>query len=139
MLVSWSLRGEMGAQMAEKSSGARPARSKKADGRAEVLALIAAMPDADREMAERFHAIIERVAPSLTPRTWYGMPAYAKDGKVLCFFQAASKFKARYATFGFEEIAALDDGTMWPTAFALIALGDVEEKRIEELVRKAMG
>lgn len=128
--------------MAEDTSGTKPARtsqSKKADGLAEVRANIAAMPEADREMAERFHAIIERVAPSLTPRTWYGMPAYAKDGKVLCFFQAASKFKARYATFGFEEIAALDDGAMWPTAFALTALGDEEEKRIEELIRKAMG
>lgn len=128
--------------MAENEPGTKPARkagSKKADGRAEVRANIAAMPEPDRAMAERFHAIVERVAPSLTPRTWYGMPAYAKDGKVLCFFQAASKFKARYATFGFEEIAALDDGTMWPTAFALTALGDAEEERIEELVRKAMG
>jgi uncharacterized protein YdhG (YjbR/CyaY superfamily) len=123
-------------------ANAKPARksgTKKKDGLTEVRESIAAMPGPDRVMAERFHSIIERVAPSLTPRLWYGMPAYSKEGKVLCFFQAASKFKVRYATLGFDEIAALDDGTMWPTAFALTALGDEEEKRIEELVRTAMG
>ena len=133
---------EGGGAMAESTSSAKPARTsgvKKKDGLAEVRANIAAMPEADRVMAERFHAIIERVAPSLTPRLWYGMPAYSKDGKVLCFFQASSKFKARYATVGFDEVAKLDDGAMWPTAFALTQLGDAEEKRIEELVRRAMG
>lgn len=128
--------------MAEDKTDTKPAQSprkKKADGLTEVLENIAAMPDHDRAMGERFHAIIERVAPTLKPRLWYGMPAYAKDGKVLVFFQSASKFKARYATFGFEETAALDDGNMWPTAFALIDLGDEEEAKIEELVKKAMG
>jgi len=112
---------------------------RKPDGLTEVLENIAAMPEHDREMAERFHSIVGRVAPSLTPRLWYGMPAYAKDGKVLCFFQSAAKFKARYATFGFEETAALDEGALWPTAFALTELGDEEEARIEELIRRAMG
>ena len=117
----------------------RASGKKKADGRAEVLDTIAAMPEGDREMAMRFHSIVEKAAPSLAPRLWYGMPAYAKDGKVLCFFQATSKFGARYATFGFEEIAALDDGSMWPTAYALIELGDEEEAKIEALIRKATG
>jgi uncharacterized protein YdhG (YjbR/CyaY superfamily) len=90
-------------------------------------------------MAMRFHSIVEKTAPSLTPRLWYGMPAYAKDGKVLCFFQSASKFKARYATFGFEEIAQLDDGAMWPTSYALTTLGDAEEARIAALITKALG
>ena len=128
--------------MADDKTAAEPARkpgTKKADSLTEVLEHIAAMPEHDRAMATRFHSIIERTAPSLTPRLWYGMPAYAKDGKVLCFFQSAAKFKARYATFGFEEQAALDEGSMWPTAFALTELGDEEEARIEELVRKAMG
>ena len=128
--------------MAEDKAGAKPerkARGKKVDGLTEVLENIAAMPEHDRAMATRFHSIIERAAPSLKPRLWYGMPAYTKDGKVLCFFQGASKFKVRYATFGFEEQAALDDGAMWPTAYALTGLGDEEEKRIEELIRKAMG
>jgi uncharacterized protein YdhG (YjbR/CyaY superfamily) len=128
--------------MAEDKSGAKPerkARGKKVDGLTEVLENIAAMPEHDQAMAKRFHSIVERMAPSLKPRLWYGMPAYTKDGKVLCFFQGASKFKARYATFGFEEQAALDDGAMWPTAYALTGLGDEEEKRIEELIRKAMG
>ena len=117
----------------------RTSAKKKADGLTEVLDTIAAMPEGDREMAMRFHSIVEKAAPSLTPRLWYGMPAYAKEGKVLCFFQSASKFGARYATFGFEEIAALDDGSMWPTAYALIELGVAEEARIEALIRKAMG
>lgn len=123
----------------ETNTARRARASKKPDGQEAVLAHIAAMPDHDRAMAERFHAIVERTAPSLTPRLWYGMPAYAKDGKVLVFFQGASRFNARYATFGFEEQAALDDGALWPTAFALTELGDEEERRIEELIRKAMG
>jgi uncharacterized protein YdhG (YjbR/CyaY superfamily) len=128
-------------EMAEDKAGAKPEgkAKKKVDGLTEVLENLAAMPEYDQAMATRFHSIIERTAPSLKPRLWYGMPAYTKDGKVLCFFQSASKFKARYATFGFEEQAALDDGAMWPTAYALTRLGDEEEKRIEELIRKAMG
>jgi len=122
----------------ETKSGRKPAK-KKADGLTEVLENIAAMPEHDQAMARRFHSIIERTAPSLKPRLWYGMPAYTKDGKVLCFFQSAAKFRARYATFGFDEVAALDDGAMWPTSFALTELGDAEAARIEDLVRKAMG
>lgn len=114
-------------------------KQKKADPLTDVLDNIAAMPEHDRTMATRFHSLIERTAPTLKPRLWYGMPAYTKDGKVLCFFQSASKFNARYATFGFDEQAALDDGNMWPTSYALTELGDEEEARIEELVRKAMG
>ena len=116
----------------------KPAK-KKLDGLTEVLENIAAMPEHDQAMAKRFHSIIESTAPSLKPRLWYGMPAYTKDGKVLCFFQSASKFNARYATFGFDEVAALDDGTMWPTSYALTELGDEEAARIEKLVRKAIG
>lgn len=122
----------------ETKSGRKPAK-KKADGLTEVLENIAKMPEHDQAMAKRFHSIIESTAPSLQPRLWYGMPAYTKDGKVLCFFQSASKFNARYATFGFDEVAALDDGSMWPTSYALTELGDEEATRIEELVRKAMG
>lgn len=128
--------------MAEDKDGAKAKRAsgaKKADGLTEMLENIAAMPEHDRAMAERFRAIVERTAPSLKSRLWYGMPAWTKDGKVLVFFQGSSKFKARYSTFGFEEIAALDDGDMWPTAFALTELGDAEEARIEELLRRAMG
>lgn len=128
--------------MANDDSRAKAVRKpvrKKADGLTEVLETIAAMPDGDREMALRFHSIVERTAPSLVPRLWYGMPAYAQDGKVLCFFQSASKFKARYATFGFEEIARLDEGAMWPTAYALTELGDAEEARIAELISRALG
>lgn len=127
--------------MTEDKAPAKPPRGpgKKTDGLTEVLEDIAAMPEYDRVMAMRFHSIIERTAPSLKPRLWYGMPAYSKDGKVLCFFQSASKFKARYATFGFEEQAALDEGTMWPTAYALTELGDKEEAKIANLIRKAMG
>lgn len=127
--------------MAEQKSGTTAVREpkKKVDGLTEMLENIAAMPEDDRVMAERFRSIVEKTAPSLKPRLWYGMPAWTKDGKVLCFFQGASKFKARYATFGFEEIAALDDGNMWPTSYALKKLGDREEARIAELLRKAMG
>ena len=117
----------------------RAAAKPRADGLTQVLENISSRPEHDRAMATRFHAIVERTAPSLTPRLWYGMPAYAKDGKVLCFFQSAAKFKARYATFGFDEPAALDDGNMWPTSYALTELGDEEEARIEDLIRKATG
>lgn len=128
--------------MAKDTAGTKPARkpaTAKADGLTQVMENISAMPEHDREMGMRFHSIVQRVAPSLTPRLWYGMPAYSKDGKVLCFFQGASRFNARYATFGFEEQAALDDGAMWPTSYALTELGDEEEARIEKLIRKAMG
>src|SRR6202161_4395025 len=118
--------------MAEKKA------TKKADGEAEVLAKIAEMPESDRALGERLHAIIKASAPALSPRLWYGMPAYAKDGKVVCFFQSAQKFKTRYATFGFMHEANLDQGAMWPTAFALKELTAAEEARIGALVRKAV-
>ena len=116
------------------------ARADKDNAAAEdaVLAAIAAMPDPDRAMAKRLHAIVKSSAPALSPKTWYGMPAYAKDGKVVCFFQSADKFKARYATFGFNDDANLDEGTMWPTAFALKELTVAEEARIGALVKKAV-
>ena len=128
--------------MAEDKAATRPAREPaktKTDGLTQVLENIAAMPEHDRMMAERFHSIVERTAPSLKPRLWYGMPAYSRDGKVLCFFQSAAKFKARYATVGFDEVAALDEGNMWATSWALTELGDDEEARIEELLRRAIG
>ena len=112
---------------------------KQADEEGALLAKIAEMPPGDRVMAERIHAVITENAPVLKPKLWYGMPAYAKDGKVVCFFQAADKFKSRYATFGFNDVANLDDGTMWPTAFALAELTAADEKRVAELVRKAVG
>jgi uncharacterized protein YdhG (YjbR/CyaY superfamily) len=111
---------------------------KSAGGEKEVLAKIAEMPKADRVMAERLHAIVKASAPDLSPRTWYGMPAYAKDGKVVCFFQSAHKFKARYATVGFSDRANLDKGAMWPTTFALKELTAAEEKKIGALVKKAV-
>jgi uncharacterized protein YdhG (YjbR/CyaY superfamily) len=114
-------------------------RGSAADGESDVLAKIAEMPKADREMAERIHAIVKANAPELTPRTWYGMPAYARGGKVVCFFTAADKFKSRYASFGFEETANLDEGTMWPTSWALTELTPADEAQIAELVRKAVG
>jgi uncharacterized protein YdhG (YjbR/CyaY superfamily) len=110
----------------------------KADGETAVLAKIAALPQPDRAMGERLHAIIKANAPGLSPRTWYGMPAYAKDGNVVCFFQSAQKFKTRYATLGFSDKANLDEGHMWPTAFALKELTAAEEARICTLVKKAM-
>ena len=109
----------------------------KADGERDLLAKIAEMPKADRAMAERIHAIVKKSAPHLSPKTWYGMPAYAKDGEVICFFQSAGKFKARYATFGFSDKANLDQGAMWPTAFALRELTAAVEKQIASLVNKA--
>jgi len=114
--------------------------AKRAEGEADVLAKLAEMTGSDRAMGERLHAIITASAPSLTPRTWYGMPAYANDeGKVVCFYQSAAKFKARYATFGFNDTANLDDGDMWPTAFALKDLTDAEAALITELVKRAVG
>jgi len=110
----------------------------KADGESAALASIAAMAKPDRAMAERLHAIIKASAPALSPRTWYGMPAYAKDGKVVCFFQPAQKFKTRYATFGFNDAAHLDEGTMWPVAFALTKLTAADEARVGALVKKAV-
>ena len=110
----------------------------KADGESAVLAKIAAMPARDRAMAERLHAIIKATAPALSPKTWYGMPAYAKDGNVVCFFQSAQKFKTRYATFGFSDKANLDEDDMWPNAYALPKLTTANEARIAELVKKAV-
>jgi uncharacterized protein YdhG (YjbR/CyaY superfamily) len=115
------------------------AEKNKAEAEADVLAKIAEMPDSDRVMAERIHALVKKSAPSLAPRTWYGMPAYAtEDGKIICFFQSADKFKARYATFGFNDGANLDDGSMWPTAFALKKLTRADEKRLAALVKQAV-
>jgi uncharacterized protein YdhG (YjbR/CyaY superfamily) len=111
---------------------------KDTEGEEVVLAKIAAMADSDRAMAERVHAIVMKAAPGLTPRTWYGMPAYAKDGKVICFFQDAGKFKARYATIGFSDKANLDDGNMWPTGFALTKRTKADETRIAKLVERAV-
>jgi uncharacterized protein YdhG (YjbR/CyaY superfamily) len=108
------------------------------EGEADVLAKIAAMPASDRAMAERIHEIVTSTAPDLVPRTWYGMPAYAKDGNVLCFFQAADKFKARYATLGFNDAATLDEGSMWPTSWALTKLTAADEKIVAALVKKAV-
>jgi uncharacterized protein YdhG (YjbR/CyaY superfamily) len=113
-------------------------RADKADGESVLLAKIAEMPEPDRAMGERLHAIIKASAPALAPRTWYGMPAYAKDGKVVCYFQSAHKFKSRYATFGFNDAANLDDGAMWPTSFALKELTAAAEARIAALVKKAV-
>ena len=127
------------AAMRERARETKAARGSKADGERDVLAKIAEMPEPDRVMAERLHAVIKASAPDLSPRTWYGMPAYAKDGKVVCFFQSAHKFKARYATFGFSDTAKLDEGAMWPASFALTKLTAAEEARIRELVKKAVG
>jgi uncharacterized protein YdhG (YjbR/CyaY superfamily) len=113
------------------------ARGGQADGEGELLAKIAEMPEPDRAKAERLHAIIMASAPDLSPKTWYGMPAYAKDGKIVCFFQSAHKFKARYATLGFGDHAHLDDGTMWPVTYALTKLTAADETRIIALVKKA--
>ena len=124
--------------MKERAKEQKAARAG-ADGEAEVLARIAEMPGPDRDIAERIHAIVREHAPTLKAKTWYGMPAYARDGKIVCFFQAASKFKYRYATLGFNEDAKLDDGSMWPTAWALTELTAADEKRIRDLVKKAVG
>jgi uncharacterized protein YdhG (YjbR/CyaY superfamily) len=117
---------------------AKELKAGKADGESAVLAKIAEMPEPDRAMAERLHAIIKASAPALSPKTWYGMPAYAKGGKVVCFFQPARKFNERYATFGFSDQANLDDGNVWPTSFALKELTAADEARMGALVKKAV-
>ena len=122
-----------------KAAARRGPRADKADGESAVLAKIAEMPEPDRAMAERLHAVVKASAPVLTSRLWYGMPAYAKDGKVVCFFQSSQKFKTRYSTLGFSDQANLDEAAMWPVAFALTDLTGAEEERIGELVRKAVG
>ena len=128
------------AAMQEHAKEMKAARGKKADGEADLQAKIAAMPPADRKLAKRIDALVKATAPQLTTRTWYGMPAYYKDGKLICFFQAAAKFKARYSTFGFEEHAKIDDGTMWPTSFAVTNdFSDADERKLAELIRKAVG
>jgi hypothetical protein len=114
------------------------ANKKKADGEKDLLEKIAEMPEPDHTLATRLHELITTAMPDLWPKTWYGMPAYAKDGKIVCFFQSASKFDARYCTFGFNDIAKLDEGTMWPTAFALTELTTADEERIIALVKKAV-
>ena len=121
-----------------KAEARRGQRAGKVDGESDVLAKIAEMREPDRAMAKRLHAIIKANAPALSPKTWYGMPAYAKDGKVVCFFQSAQKFNSRYATFGFSDTANLDEGAMWPTSFALKELTATEEARIAALVKKAV-
>jgi uncharacterized protein YdhG (YjbR/CyaY superfamily) len=122
----------------QKTAARRGSRASKADGEGDVLAKIAEMPEPDRSKAERLHALIKDTAPDLAPKTWYGMPAYAKDGDIICFFQPASKFKARYATLGFSDQANLDDGTMWPASYALTELTKADEAKIRELVKKAV-
>ncbi len=126
--------------MKERAKEVKAARSKasKADGESDVLAKIAEMAEPDQVLAERIHAIVRASAPTLSPRTWYGMPAYAKDGKVVCFFQSAAKFKARYATLGFSDQANLDEGDMWPTSYALTELTAGVEARISELLQQAV-
>ena len=126
------------AAMKERARELKAAKTK-ADWESDVLAKIAEMPEPDRVMAERLHALIKAAAPTLTPKTWYGMPAYAKDDKIVCFFKSADKFKSRYATLGFEEAANLDDGAMWPTSFALKKLTAADEAEIRALVERAVG
>ncbi len=121
-----------------KVDGRRGSRADKADGESEVLAKIAELPESDRALAKRLHAVIKASAPALSPKLWYGMPAYAKDGKIVCHFQSAQKFKTRYATLGFSDAANLDEGAMWPVAFALTKLTAAEEARIGALVKKAV-
>ena len=130
-------RGAMKERARELKATARRGPRLKADAEGEVLAKIAEMPDADRALAEQFHDIVKASAPGLSPRSWYGMPAYAKDGKIVCFFQSAQKFNTRYATLGFCDNADLDDGNMWPTAYALKDLTAADQERIAALVKKA--
>jgi uncharacterized protein YdhG (YjbR/CyaY superfamily) len=125
--------------MRETFNERRRARSGKVDGESDLLAKIAEMAKPDRVMAERIHAIVKAKAPTLSPKTWYGMPAYAKEGKVICFFQSGAKFKSRYATFGFQQAANLDDGDFWPTSFAVNRLTPAIEETIGKLVKKAAG
>ena len=131
-------RAAMKERAAELKAEARANRDKAA-GESDVLAKIAEMQEPDRGMAERLHKVVKATAPDLVPRTWYGMPAYAKDGKVLCFFQSAQKFKTRYATLGFSDKANLDEGAMWPTSYALTKLTKSEEAKIAALVKQAVG
>src|SRR6059058_407860 len=131
-------RAAMKERAQELKAAARRGSRAEADGESAVLAKIAEMPEPDRAMGKRLHAVIKASAPALSPKLWYGMPAYAKDGKVVCFFQSAQKFKTRYATFGFSDTANLDDGALWPTAFALKGLTAAEEARIGALVKKAV-
>ena len=132
-------RAAMNERARELKASTRPGpRADKVDGESEVLAKIAEMAEPDRAMAERLHAIIKTAAPALSPRLWYGMPAYAKDGKIVCFFQPALKFKTRYATLGFSDKANLDDGAMWPNSYALSELTAADEARISVLVKKAV-
>jgi uncharacterized protein YdhG (YjbR/CyaY superfamily) len=130
-------RAAMKARAKELKAEARASKNR-AEGERDLLAAVAAMKEPDRAMAERLHAIVEATAPELWPKTWYGMPAYARDGKVVCFFKSAEKFNSRYATFGFEEAANLDEGAMWPTSFALKELTAADEKKIAALVKKAV-
>ena len=123
----------------QKAAARRGARGGKAAGEADALAKIAEMPGAERAMAERLHALIKETAPELAAKTWYGMPAYAKDGDVICFFQSAHKFKSRYATLGFSDKARLDEGAMWPSSYALVELTPAVEKSIAALVERAVG
>jgi uncharacterized protein YdhG (YjbR/CyaY superfamily) len=133
-------REAMRASVRERKAAARRGSvDERAEGEREIRAKFAELPDAERAMAERIHAIVTESAPDLVPRTYYGMPAYGKDGKVVCFFQPASKFKSRYATFGFNDIARLDDGSMWPTSWALTELTKADETRLAGLVKKALG
>jgi len=136
--ASQGFTAEERAAMKERAQELKAARAGKADGERDLLAKIAEMPGPDRAMAERLHAIVKASAPALSPRTWYGMPAYARDGKVVCFFQSAQKFKTRYATLGFSDAANLDEGAMWPTSFALAKLTAAEEARIGALAKKAV-
>ena len=138
--ASETFTGEERAAMKERAREQKAAgrRGGKADGESDVLAKIAEMPESDRVMAERIHAVVKASAPALSPKTWYGMPAYALDGKVVCFFQSAAKFKSRYATFGFSDRANLDEGAMWPTSFALTELTAADEERIAALVKQAV-
>jgi len=126
------------AAMKERNREVKAARSGKADGESDLLAKIAEMEGSDRAMAEQIHEIVKAAAPELTSRTWYGMPAYAKDGNVVCFFKPGAKFKARYATFGFSDKANLDKGTMWASEFALTKIGESEAKQLSALVKKAV-
>jgi uncharacterized protein YdhG (YjbR/CyaY superfamily) len=135
--VSNLLTDEERAAMRETVEERRRARSGEADGESDVLAKIAEMAEPDRVMAKRLHALIKATAPNLSPKTWYGMPAYAKDGKVVCFFQSGQKYKTRYSTFGFQDAARLDDGDIWPTSFALKKLTADVEKKIATLVKRA--
>jgi uncharacterized protein YdhG (YjbR/CyaY superfamily) len=135
-----STKKEQGFSAEEKAAMRARARELKSteDGETAVRAALEEMPPDDRELGERLHALVREIAPELVPRTWYGMPAYTKDGKVVCYFQSAAKFKARYATFGFNDAARVDQGTMWPVSFALKELSEADEKKLRALVRKAV-